>query len=234
MKRSKVLVSLVPMLLAAGCVSQERYDKLVTEYNSENQARRQLEDVVARRDGELSDLKSMQAQKDEQLSSLQQSSEQDKAKIAQLQAALDDAKKNMGSSADGVEIIPTIDGFAYRIQDKLLFESGSTKISEAGKSTLLKVAKEITEKGYKDVRIDGYTDSDPVVKTKKEYPLGNHELAIERALAVFGILVKDGKVPEKVFTIAGYGPNRPIAQESSDAGKAKNRRVEIHVAVPKK
>ena len=235
MQMSKWSVA-IPVLAAVGCVSQSRYDRLMAEYNSEMSARHSLEDDAIHHQGAIGDLTSQLKEKDEAFNQLQTSSASDKERLAQLEKALKDAQTNVaGMGADsGVEVIPTHDGFIYRIQDKLLFDQGSTAIRDAGKKALVTIAKEFTEKGYKDVRIDGHTDADPVVRTKKEWPLGNHELAVERALAVFAILKNEGKVPESVFTIVGFGPNRPIEKGETAAAKSKNRRVEIHVAVPKK
>jgi flagellar motor protein MotB len=231
---------LAALAVAPGCVSQSRYDKLVTEYNAELQARRQLEDEMGRHEGEVSDLAQQLASKDEQFSQLQSAAQLDKSRIVNLQndlqKALSEAQKSFPAedSGDGVEILRTRDGFAYRIADQLLFASGSTEVRNAGKQALLKIAKEINDKGYRNVRIDGHTDADPVKRTLEKFPLGNQQLAVERALAVFAVLSEDGKVPESAFTIVGFGPNAPVTSEKSDGAKAKNRRVEIHIAVPAK
>ncbi len=234
MGQGSLLVSVLSVIGFAGCVSQSRFDRMVTEAEAERQARRQLEDAVVGHQGELGEMQSQLHEKDATVSQLQSASEADKARIAQLEKALGDAKTQVAPMGEGVEVFSTPDGFAYRIADQLLFNSGSTNISESGKKALVTIAKEIVDKGYKNVRVDGHTDSDPVVKTKTKYPNGNHELALERALSVFAVLTKDGNVPETVFTIAGYGPNHPVAKGESDAAKSKNRRVEIHVAVPSK
>jgi flagellar motor protein MotB len=57
---------------------------------------------------------------------------------------------------------------------------------------------------------------------------------MKRALAVYASLVNDDSVPPSVLSLAAFGPNRPLDPGKNDAAKAKNRRVEIHVAVPKK
>jgi len=235
MKTSK-WVSLVPLLLAAACVvPQSRYDRLQTEYHAENQARRQLEDEVQRKDGEVSDLRSQYNEKDSAYSELQKTSAADRERIAQLEAALKDAQKGFpeGDAVDGVSVFPTREGFAYSLADKLLFDPGSISIREGGKAALKKIAAQLNEKHYLDIRIEGHTDSDPVVKTIEKFPLGNHELAVERALAVYAVLVNEDKVPSSILSLAAFGPNRPVDNSKSDAAKAKNRRVEIHVAVPK-
>jgi flagellar motor protein MotB len=232
---SKQVGVLALALLATGCVSQSRYDKLVTEYNSEMQARRQLEDEISRHQGHMSDLNTQLASKDEAYSQLATTAQADRARIAELEGALSAAQKSfpVENSGDGVEVFQTNEGFAYRIADSLLFASGSTDIREAGKKALLTIAREINEKGYKTVRIDGHTDSDPVVRTIDKYPRGNHELAAERALSVYSTLTKEGKVPEAACLLVSFGPNKPVdTAGKSDAAKSKNRRVEIHIAVP--
>jgi chemotaxis protein MotB len=237
MKMSKCL-SLAPLLCAAACVvPQARYDRLQTEYHAENQARRQLEDEVQRKDGEVSDLRSKANEKDSALSELQKTTEEDKTRIAQLQTALDEARKAMGATPEGqngVEVYRDREGIVYRMSDQLLFESGSTDVREAGKKALAKIAAQFKEKNYPEIRIEGHTDSDPVVRTKEKFPLGNHELAMERALAVYAILVNEDKINSNVLSLAAFGPNHPVAKGESDGAKAKNRRVEIHVAIPAK
>jgi chemotaxis protein MotB len=231
MSRFVSILCAAPLVVASGCmVPQSRYDRLATEYHAENQARRQLEDEVQRRDGEMSDVRRQLNEKDAENQSLAADAQMSKERAAQLQKALDEARSNQAELGEGVEILRTDIGFTYRIADQLLFDSGSTTIRDAGKKALASIAREILSKGYKNVFICGHTDSDPVVKNKDKYPLGNYELSLERALAVFGVLTKDEKVPESTFAIMGYGPSRPVQGASE---KSKHRRVEIQVAVPK-
>jgi len=236
MKMSK-WIALSSLVFASACVvPQSRYDRLQTEYHAENQARRQLEDEVQRKDGEVSDLRGQFNEKDSQYNELQKLSAADKERIAQLQKALEEARVGMGPAgeSDGVTVFRTAEGFGYSLAESLLFDSGSTEIKSGGKAALKKISANLKEKRYADIRIEGHTDIDPVVRTKDKFPLGNHELAVERALAVYATLVNDDGVSSMVLSLAAFGPNRPLDPGKNDAAKSKNRRVEIHVAVPKK
>lgn len=236
MKMSK-WIALSSLVFASACVvPQSRYDRLQTEYHAENQARRQLEDEVQRKDGEVSDLRGQFNEKDSQYNELQKLSAADKERIAQLQKALEEARVGMGPAgeSDGVTVFRTAEGFGYSLAESLLFDSGSTEIKSGGKAALKKISANLKEKKYADIRIKGHTDIDPVVRTKDKFPLGNHELAVERALAVYATLVNDDGVSSTVLSLAAFGPNRPLDPGKNDAAKSKNRRVEIHVAVPKK
>ena len=76
------------------------------------------------------------------------------------------------------------------------------------------------------IRVQGHTDGDPI---KKSGWKDNWELSCERALTVVRQLTKAGINPKNVCA-AGFGRHRPVADNSSRAGKSRNRRVEIVVA----
>ena len=74
------------------------------------------------------------------------------------------------------------------------------------------------------VRIEGHTDNLGKLKT-------NLRVSQARADAVKAFLVKQG-VEAKQLSALGYGPTRPIASNSTRAGKSLNRRVEFRIVEP--
>jgi chemotaxis protein MotB len=102
-----------------------------------------------------------------------------------------------------------------------LFDSGKATLKETAKANLDKVAAAL-KKQYagKQVRVEGHTDSDPIVHSKWK---SNMELSKARADAVRDYLVKKG-VDAAIVSTQGYGESKP-----KGADKAKNRRVEIVV-----
>jgi outer membrane protein OmpA-like peptidoglycan-associated protein len=107
----------------------------------------------------------------------------------------------------------------------VLFDSGKATLKESAKATLNKVANAL-KRDYagKPVRVEGHTDSDPIVKTKNEWQ-DNLDLSLNRAAAVTRYLESQGVDPKHVAT-TGYGASKPKGQN-----KAGNRRVEIVVVV---
>jgi chemotaxis protein MotB len=79
----------------------------------------------------------------------------------------------------------------------------------------------------KQVDVVGHTDTDPIRKTKNLWK-DNWDLSAGRALTVVRYLVDKGVSPKNIRGVA-CGQSRPVASNSSSAGKAKNRRVEIVV-----
>lgn len=116
-------------------------------------------------------------------------------------------------------------GLAIRLKDSILFDSGKADVKDNFRDTLIKIGKIISRiDGY--VRVEGYTDNIPI--NNREFK-SNWQLSAARAVNVVELLIDySGISPEKISAV-GYGEYRPIADNSTSEGRAKNRRVEIVV-----
>jgi chemotaxis protein MotB len=120
-----------------------------------------------------------------------------------------------------------------RWKSDLLFPLGSDKLAEAGQiqEALKKFAEIVNspEANGFDVIVVGYTCTTPI---KKAATLAEHKtnwhLSCHRAIAVMNMLAQDDVAMTRMG-VMGYGEYRPIADNSTEAGKAKNRRVEIYL-----
>ena len=77
------------------------------------------------------------------------------------------------------------------------------------------------------ILIEGHTDNIPTGKVGSD----NLELSSRRAKAIANILILHGIPPQRI-SIKGYGDTRPIESNSTEEGRAKNRRVEVKL-IPK-
>ncbi|WP_367605685.1 OmpA family protein [Legionella sp. W05-934-2] len=109
-----------------------------------------------------------------------------------------------------------------------LFDSGSAQLVPDAEKKLIQVAKLIDKLPY-PVALEGYTDNKPIYTT--QFP-SNWELSSSRASAVARILTQNGVSAERV-TVTGYAAQYPIATNRTEAGRAKNRRVNIIIAKDK-
>lgn len=145
-----------------------------------------------------------------------------------LRADLENLAKSIGG---GAVVRDTIEGPVIQLPDTILFSSGLAKLKPKGEVALKKIATHLKERPASLVRIDGHTDTDPIIKSKYLWD-SNHHLSAGRALSVLQYLVSKEKIDEKRIHIAGYGPNRPIASNTTKKGKGKNRRVEFLILPP--
>jgi len=110
------------------------------------------------------------------------------------------------------------------LPEVFLFQSGRANIQSSSYSALDTIATILKDVPF-EISIDGHTDSQPIHSFQYE---SNWHLSVDRALRVGYYLIQSG-VPEKNVIIRGFGPERPISDNLTPEGRAKNRRVEITV-----
>ncbi len=150
------------------------------------------------------------------LSDKLKASEEEMAKLRKL-------AKSIGG---GVTVRDTVEGPVILFPEKILFDSGMAAIKPNGEKALKKMAEFLVENPSISIRIDGHTDTDPIVRTKHLWD-SNHHLSAARSLSVFHFLTESENIAEGKIHVAGFGPNRPIAINATTAGKKENRRVEF-------
>jgi OmpA-OmpF porin, OOP family len=101
------------------------------------------------------------------------------------------------------------------------FDRASDRLSRSSRKTIAKLAEIANECPKTKIEISGHTDSEGI-------PERNQPLSERRAAAVAAALIEQG-VSEARLTAEGYGADRPIADNDSAQGRAKNRRIEFSV-----
>lgn len=158
-----------------------------------------MRDEIARRDGEISRLQS---------SLRQPQPGQDQPSLSGIDATYD-------AKAGTV----TVD-----LPGDVLFSSGDATLKASSKATLDKIASAIKQDyAANAVAIQGYTDQDPIRRTKNKYN-DNFDLGYARAKAVMDYLIQKG-VSQKNLSVVSFGDNK------LKGSKAQSRRVEIVVKV---
>lgn len=114
-------------------------------------------------------------------------------------------------------------GLVISIQDTLLFESGSADVTPRAREILDKVITVLAPTSNY-IKIEGHTDNLPINTAR--FP-SNWELSVLRATNVLQIMAGPNKITSDRLSATGYGEYRPIVSNDSDAGRAKNRRVDL-------
>ena len=161
---------------------------------------------------------------------------------ARLTAELDNIRNNLGKTQTVVVNTPTPiqeggTGNVYRGKDNsihisvagsVLFDAGRAELKPGCSDTLTRIAHTLkTQYPNHAIRIEGHTDSTPVVHSRDRYP-DNMALSQARAASVYDFLAKHGGISSSHMYTAGYGDRQPlVSPERTAADRAKNRRVEI-------
>jgi OOP family OmpA-OmpF porin len=101
------------------------------------------------------------------------------------------------------------------------FQSGSAVLTPAGQSILNEISIALNKVGGRSVRIIGHTDDQGIAAT-------NLALSLARANAVKTYLTEKG-LHEESLTTQGLGSTKPIADNATEDGRRRNRRIEFDV-----
>lgn len=223
--------------------------------NSQNALELRQEQMQDLRD-QLADAK---AQRDKQLSTVgdlttlsQSASENIKETLSQLQTKdkyiqMLQAAKNRADSInlalavnlkgvlkDGIEdedVEVKVDKTVVfvNLSDKMLYESGSAKITSRANEVLGKIAQIIKSRPELEVMVEGYTDNVPIKNSCME---DNWDLSVKRATSVVRALQKTHNVDPNKLIAAGRGQYNALASNDTADGRATNRRTRI-IIMPK-
>ncbi len=147
---------------------------------------------------------------------------------------MDKAKKAAEAANAQAEILTDENGNPVGVQatfpSGLLFATGKSTLSADAKSNIAQFAANID--ADLNLQVYGYTDNAPFKgKTAAQSKQLNVDLSYDRANAVKTCLLNSGVASSRIEVVKGYGEEHPIADNSTAAGKAQNRRVEVYVVL---
>ena len=112
----------------------------------------------------------------------------------------------------------------------ILFATGSSTLSATAKNSLAKFAEVLKQNTDCDVAVQGYTDNAGWKNSTAEQSVQkNLNLSQQRAQAVTNYLNSLGVSYNQIRSTTGFGEANPVADNSTAAGKAQNRRVEVYM-----
>lgn len=123
---------------------------------------------------------------------------------------------------DSIDVVRDSDRVTLRFNSSLLFESAKATLKEDVKPYLKKISKSLP-KEY-EIQIEGHTDN--LTISNQEFA-SNWELSAFRGINVLKYLIDYCEIDSDRLSVAGYGEFRPIADNSTEEGRGKNRRVDI-------
>jgi len=134
-----------------------------------------------------------------------------------------------GIEDDDVEIKVDKTVVYINLSDKVLYQSGSAKISSRASEVLGKIAQIVQSRPELEVMVEGYTDNVPIKNSCIE---DNWDLSVKRATSVVRALQKDHNIDPNRLIAAGRGEYNTLADNSTSTGRATNRRTRI-IILPK-
>lgn len=120
----------------------------------------------------------------------------------------------------------TEDMLMITIRDHALFASGSATVKTEARELGRVIAAMLAQYPGYEIEVAGHTDNVPILNS--EYR-SNWDLSGERAVNFMKVLIDNSNVDAARFRYTGYGEFQPIDSNSTEAGRARNRRVEVNI-----
>ena len=248
-------------LVSTGCVDQAKYDAVLLRNREQDKQLvgkdadiARLQERVDAMQARAGDAQRLLDEKDKALADTARERDEVRKAFNELMEAYKILAARGGGSAIPAEVAMEIEQLArefpnlfefdrasgrLRFASDITFDSGSNVVKPDARTALAKLATILSGDVAKKVHatIIGHTDTDPVKKAatvallqQLGKPTNNMGLSVARAEAVAEILKAGGIEAARIIT-QGMGEGQPITDNRSAEGKAKNRRVEIFLAM---
>ena len=126
----------------------------------------------------------------------------------------------------GVQVRQDGDVIRVEIPTDQLFNPGTAQLKIGADETLRSVGADLVRNYPQQmIGIEGHTDNATATLDRK--PPTRQHLSVAQATAVYDALVRAGGLPAKQLFVVGHGANHPVVSNATDAGRARNRRIEI-------
>ena len=129
--------------------------------------------------------------------------------------------------AGAIGLSESTNGLTISLREAKFFDSGAADVRPSALPVLDRIAGALPETG---LRVEGHTDTVPI--HTQQYA-SNWELSSGRASSVARLLLKHPNVHPERLSVSGYAEFHPVAENGTEEGRARNRRVDIVVLAGK-
>jgi chemotaxis protein MotB len=154
--------------------------------------------------------------------------EKEKNAAVQTHQSLEDEMRAALESRD-VTISKLQGKLTVNILDRVLFDSGEADLKPAGAAVLRKVAAILALHPNLKIHVIGHTDNVRIRAAARNRFPSNWELSTARATAAVRFLTENAGVDPRRLGAVGYGEFRPVADNATPEGRARNRRIAITI-----
>lgn len=223
-----LLLALFIILFAAGQIDQKKYDRIMAGFNSAFTGGTSVFESTSELNIDITDDNMgknndpVTTETDSLLAAARAREDRD---MSDMKAKIDQYIKENNLSAQ-LETRITEEMLMISIRDYALFDSGSALVKTEAQKLAYIISDILRQYPDYNVEVAGHTDNLPINTT--EFPT-NWDLSSRRSLNFMKYLLQSDGLDQSRFRSIGYGEFQPIAANTTEEGRAKNRRVEVNI-----
>jgi outer membrane protein OmpA-like peptidoglycan-associated protein len=141
-----------------------------------------------------------------------------------------EAEAIKNAQVETVKDANNLDAVKVTFNSGILFDTGKSTLSSTAKNSLAELATVMKNNADCDIAIQGYTDNQGWKKsTAEQSAQKNQALSLDRASSVSSYLQSLSVPATRIKSVQGFGEANPVADNSTEAGRTQNRRVEVYL-----
>jgi chemotaxis protein MotB len=165
----------------------------------------------------------IESSKDDNASGSQSAAEREQEEFVKLKQQIDAYAREHGLEKSLQTSIARRGLVIRLLTDRVLFASGQAQLAPASNGLLTALARLLVTEVRHPIVVEGHTDSSPIASSR--FPT-NWELSTARATQVVRFFIRNHVAPRRLLA-SGVAAQRPLASNSNETGRSRNRRVEI-------
>ena len=246
MKALHLFVFVTILLALTACVSKSKYvdleGDLADSQSQLEETRRAMENRIAALETQLQEKQNQLQQVNARLQARENELLQKDEALREKEVVIDE----MASTRESIEKslkeqiaskqvkLESLEGkLRITFVDKILFNSGSAQINQAGQKSLLSLADTLKQAPEQTIVVEGHTDNVGLGETLRKVFPSNWELSTARATSVVRFLQDQAQIDPERLSAVGYSYYKPVADNETEEGRAQNRRIEIVLVPPR-
>lgn len=141
-----------------------------------------------------------------------------------------EAEAIKNAQVETVKDANNLDAVKVTFNSGILFDTGKSTLSSTAKNSLSELATVMKNNADCDIAIQGYTDNQGWKNSSAEVSAQkNQALSLDRATSVSSYLQSLSVPATRIKSVQGFGEANPVADNSTEAGRTQNRRVEVYL-----
>ncbi|MED4532948.1 flagellar motor protein MotB [Metabacillus fastidiosus] len=216
-----LLLALFIVLFSMSSLDAQKFQQLARAFNSEfSGGTGVLEFPSPTPSGKMEQLDKQEKDEEKKEKKLDAKEQQE---LKEVQQKINEYIANKNLNAD-LKTTLTDEGLLVTILNDIFFDSGKSFVREKDEQLAREISELLVMNPPRNIIISGHTDNVPISNSEFD---SNWELSVMRAVNFMKIVMENDKLNSEHFSAKGFGEFKPVASNNTEAGKQKNRRVEV-------
>ncbi|MGG3890932.1 flagellar motor protein MotB [Metabacillus fastidiosus] len=218
-----LLLALFIVLFSMSSLDAQKFQQLARAFNSEFSGGTGVLEFPSPTPNQKMEQLNKQEKDEKEKENEKKLDAKEQEELKEVQQKINEYITNNNLNAD-LKTTLTDEGLLVTILNDIFFDSGKSFVREKDEQLAREISELLVMNPPRNIIISGHTDNVPISNSEFD---SNWELSVMRAVNFMKIVMENDKLNSEHFSAKGFGEFKPVASNDKEAGRQKNRRVEV-------